>query len=94
MVSHICYISEVLHKKAYTIFVLIFARVVPLLFLMQPSLGNMAYYEPKLLRCVVKKDFGPFTLLVTVFLMMLPSVILILDNEYVDDIVQIPFGKY
>lgn len=65
-------------KKAYTIFVLIFARVVPLLFLMQPSLGNMAYYEPKLLRCVVKKDFGPFTLLVTVFLMMLPSVILIL----------------
>ncbi|CAC5418533.1 unnamed protein product [Mytilus coruscus] len=65
-------------KKAYTIFVLIFARVVPLLFIMQPSLGSMAYYEPKLIRCVVKKDFGPFTLLVSVFLMMLPSVILIL----------------
>lgn len=65
-------------KKAYTIFVLVFARVVPLLFLAQPSLGNMAYYEPKLLRCIVKKNYGPFTLLVSVFLMMLPSLILII----------------
>lgn len=65
-------------KKAYKIFVLVFARVVPLLFLIQPSLGHMAYYEPKLLRCIVKKDYGPFTLLVSVFLMMLPSLILII----------------
>lgn len=65
-------------KKAYTVFVLIFARIVPLLFLAQPSLGSMAFYEPKLLRCVVKKNFGPFTLLVSVFLMILPSIILIL----------------
>ncbi|XP_060083806.1 melatonin receptor type 1A-like [Ylistrum balloti] len=68
---------KIISKKAYTIFVLVFARVVPLLFLCQPSLGNMAYYEPKLLRCIVKKNYGPFTLLVSVFLMMLPSVILI-----------------
>ncbi|KAL3873763.1 hypothetical protein ACJMK2_036852 [Sinanodonta woodiana] len=65
-------------KKAYTIFVLVFARLVPLLFLIQPSLGYMAYYEPKLLRCIVKKDYGPFTLLVSIFLMVLPSVILII----------------
>ncbi|KAK3092509.1 hypothetical protein FSP39_003801 [Pinctada imbricata] len=64
-------------KKAYTIFVLVFARVVPLLFLIQPSLGKMAYYEPRLLRCIVKRDYGPFTLLVSIFLMMLPSLILI-----------------
>lgn len=65
-------------KKAYTIFVLVFARVVPLLFLIQPSLGHMSYYEPKLLRCAVKKNYGPFTLLVSVFLMMLPSITLII----------------
>lgn len=64
-------------KKGYTIFLLVFCRVVPLLFLCQPSLGNMAYYEPKLLRCIVKKNYGPFTLLVSVFLMMIPSIILI-----------------
>lgn len=65
-------------KKGYTIFLLVFCRVVPLLFLCQPSLGNMAYYEPKLLRCIVKKNYGPFTLLVSVFLMMIPSIILII----------------
>ena len=65
-------------KKAYTIFVLVFARIVPLLFLIQPSLGKMAYYEPRLLRCIVKKDYGPFTLLVSIFLMMIPSLILII----------------
>lgn len=66
-----------LSKKGYTIFLLVFCRVVPLLFLCQPSLGNMAEYEPKLLRCIVKKNYGPFTLLVSVFLMMIPSIILI-----------------
>lgn len=65
-------------KKGYTIFLLVFCRVVPLLFLCQPSLGQMAYYEPKLLRCIVKKNYGPFTLLVSVFLMMIPSIILII----------------
>ncbi|KAH3853493.1 melatonin receptor type 1A-A-like [Dreissena polymorpha] len=64
-------------KKGYTIFVLVFCRVVPLLFLCQPSLGHMAYYEPKLIRCIVKKNYGPFTLLVSIFLMMIPSLILI-----------------
>lgn len=65
-------------KKGYTIFLLVFCRVVPLLFLCQPSLGHMSHYEPKLLRCVVKKNYGPFTLLVSVFLMMIPSIILII----------------
>lgn len=65
-------------KKGYTLFLLVFCRVVPLLFLCQPSLGLMAEYEPKLLRCAVKKNYGPFTLLVSVFLMMLPSLILII----------------
>ena len=65
-------------KKGYTMFLLIFCRVVPLLFLCQPHLGQMAEYEPKLLRCAVKKKYGPFTLLVMVFLMMLPSLILII----------------
>lgn len=65
-------------KKGYTVFLLVFCRVVPLLFLCQPSLGQMAEYEPKLLRCAVKKNYGPFTLLVSVFLMMLPSLILII----------------
>ncbi|XP_052765919.1 melatonin receptor type 1A-like [Mya arenaria] len=64
-------------KKGYTIFLLVFCRVVPLLFLCQPSLGHMAYYEPKLIRCIVKKNYGPFTLLVSIFLMMIPSFILI-----------------
>ena len=65
-------------KKGYTVFLLVFCRVVPLLFLCQPHLGQMAEYEPKLLRCAVKKKYGPFTLLVMVFLMMLPSLILII----------------
>ncbi|XP_022333978.2 melatonin receptor type 1A-like [Crassostrea virginica] len=64
-------------KKAYTCFVLVFARVIPLLFLAQPSLGQMAYYESRLLRCIVKKNYGPYNLLVIVFLMILPSIILI-----------------
>lgn len=67
-----------LSKKGYTIFLLVFCRVVPLLFLCQPSLGHMSHYEAKLLRCVVKKNYGPFTLLVTVFLMMIPSILLII----------------
>lgn len=71
-----CY--KTISKKAYTLFVLLFARIVPILFLVQPSLGNMVNYEPKLLRCVIKKDFGPYTLLVSIFLMMLPSLILII----------------
>ena len=65
-------------KTGYTVFLLVFCRVVPLLFLCQPSLGHMAYYEPKLLRCIVKKNYGPFTLLVSIFLMMMPSLILII----------------
>ncbi|XP_062570273.1 visual pigment-like receptor peropsin [Saccostrea cucullata] len=64
-------------KKAYTCFVLVFARVIPLLFLAQPSLGQMAYYEARLLRCIVKKNYGPYNLLVIVFLMILPSIILV-----------------
>jgi len=65
-------------KKGYTIFLLVFCRVVPLLFLCQPSLGHMSHYEPKLIRCIVKKNYGPFTLLVSIFLMMIPSCILII----------------
>ncbi|XP_048737679.1 melatonin receptor type 1B-A-like [Ostrea edulis] len=64
-------------KRAYTCFVLVFARVIPLLFLAQPSLGQMAYYESRLLRCIVKKNHGPYNLLVIVFLMILPSIILV-----------------
>ncbi|XP_041353621.1 visual pigment-like receptor peropsin [Gigantopelta aegis] len=64
-------------KNAYTVFVLVFARVVPLLFLIQPSLGYMSQYEPKLLRCIIKKGFGLYTMFVSVALMMLPSLILI-----------------
>ncbi|XP_061174661.1 melatonin receptor type 1B-A-like [Saccostrea echinata] len=64
-------------KKAYTCFVLVFARVIPLLFLAQPSLGQMAYYEERLLRCIVKKNYGPYNILVIVFLMILPSIILV-----------------
>ncbi len=65
-------------KKAYTIFVLVAARVVPILFLIQPNLGYMSQYQPKLLRCVVKKGFGLYTMLVSVVLMMLPSLVLII----------------
>lgn len=64
-------------KRAYTCFVLVFARVIPLLFLAQPSLGQMAYYESRLLRCIVKKNYGPYNLLVIMFLMILPSIILV-----------------
>jgi len=67
-----------LSKKRYTIFLLVFCRVIPLLFLCQSSLDHMAYYEPKLIRCIVKKNYGPFTLLVSLFLMMIPSCILII----------------
>ena len=64
-------------KKGYTVFLLVFCRAIPLLFLCQPSLGHMAEYEPKLLRCAVKRNYGPFTLLVGIFLMMFPSLIVI-----------------
>lgn len=65
-------------KKAYTIVVLAVTRIVPLLFLIQPNLGHMTYYEPKLLRCLIKKEFGFTTLLVGIVLMMVPSVVLII----------------
>jgi hypothetical protein len=59
------------------LFVLIFCRVVPMLFLITPHLGYMSEYQPKLLRCLAKKEHGFYTLLVSVVLMMLPSLILI-----------------
>lgn len=64
-------------KRAYTIFVLVAARVVPMLFLITPHLGEMSEYQPKLLRCLVRREHGLYTMLVSVVLMMLPSVILI-----------------
>ena len=68
---------KTLSKRGYTVFLLVFCRAIPLLFLCQPTLGHMAEYEPKLLRCAVKKDYGPFTILVGVFLMLFPSLIVI-----------------
>ncbi|XP_050404083.1 melatonin receptor type 1C-like [Patella vulgata] len=65
-------------KRAYTIFVLTTARIVPLLFLIQPHLGNMSHYEPKLLRCIIRKGFGLYTMFVSVVLMIMPSVMLII----------------
>ena len=64
-------------KRAYMLFVLIFARVVPMLFLITPHLGEMSEYQPKLLRCLARKEHGLYTMLVSVVLMMLPSLILI-----------------
>ena len=65
-------------KNCYTAFVLVFARAVPLLFLINPDLGNMVYYEPKLLRCLVKKDFALFKSLVSIVLMIVPSLIVVI----------------
>ncbi|KAH9523054.1 hypothetical protein Btru_065623 [Bulinus truncatus] len=64
-------------KKAYTIFVLSFARIVPLLFMITPHLGNMSQFTPKLIRCIARKEFLLYTMLVSVTLQMLPSIILI-----------------
>lgn len=64
-------------KKAYTIFVLSFARIIPLLFIITPHLGHMSRFQPKLIRCLVRKEFGYYTMLVSIMLMMLPSIILI-----------------
>ncbi|XP_059141352.1 melatonin receptor type 1C-like [Physella acuta] len=64
-------------KKAYTIFVLSFARIVPLLFMITPHLGSMSQFQPKLIRCLARKEFSLYTMLVSVTLMMLPSIILI-----------------
>ncbi|KAK7104165.1 melatonin receptor type 1B-B-like [Littorina saxatilis] len=68
---------KTISKKAYMLFVLITARVVPMLFLITPHLGEMSEYQPKLLRCLAHKDHGLYTMLVSVVLMMLPSLILI-----------------
>lgn len=64
-------------KKAYTIFVLSFARIVPLLFMINPHLGKMSQFQPKLIRCLARKEFSLYTMLVSVTLQMLPSIILI-----------------
>ncbi|KAL8582627.1 hypothetical protein ACOMHN_048812 [Nucella lapillus] len=64
-------------KQAYMMFVLVFCRVVPMLFLITPHLGEMSEYQPKLLRCLARKEHGLYTMLVSVVLMMLPSLILI-----------------
>lgn len=64
-------------KKAYTIFVLSFARIVPLLFMINPHLGTMSQFQPKLIRCLARKEFALYTMLVSVTLQMLPSIILI-----------------
>ena len=74
---------KTISKKGYTAFLLVFCRVIPLLFLCQPSLGHMAEYEPKLLRCAVKRNYGPFNLLVGVFLMMFPSIIVIVCYVFI-----------
>ncbi|ESP02798.1 hypothetical protein LOTGIDRAFT_156745 [Lottia gigantea] len=65
-------------KRSYTIFVLTTARIVPLLFLIQPHLGNMVHYEPKLLRCIIRQGFGLYTMLVSIVLMIMPSLMLII----------------
>ena len=65
-------------KKAYTVFVLSFARIIPLMFIMTPHLGSMSQFQPKLIRCVARKEFGLYTMLVSVTLQMLPSIILII----------------
>ena len=70
-------------KRGYIVFLLVFCRAIPLLFLCQPSLGHMAEYEPKLLRCAVKRNYGPFNLLVSVFLMMFPSLIVIVCYVFI-----------
>ncbi|XP_005113183.1 melatonin receptor type 1C-like [Aplysia californica] len=64
-------------KKAYTIFVLSFARIVPVLFIITPHLGRMSQFQPKLIRCLARKEFGLYTMLVSVTLQMLPSIVLI-----------------
>ena len=74
---------KTISKKGYTAFLLVFCRVIPLLFLCQPSLGHMAEYEPKLLRCAVKRNYGPFNLLVGVFLMIVPSIIVIICYVFI-----------
>lgn len=64
-------------KNIYTAFVLTFSRVVPLCFLLNPDLGNMVKYEPKLLRCLVKEEFILFKTLVSIVLMIIPSILVI-----------------
>lgn len=64
-------------KKAYTIFVLSFARIVPLLFMINPHLGRMSQFQPKLIRCLARREFAVYTMLVSITLQMLPSIILI-----------------
>lgn len=63
-------------KRAYTVFVLSFARIVPLLFMINPHLGKMSQFQPKLIRCLARKEFGLYTMFVSVTLQMLPSIIL------------------
>ncbi|XP_029652850.2 melatonin receptor type 1A-like [Octopus sinensis] len=65
-------------KNIYTAFVLTFSRVVPLCFLLNPDLGNMVKYEPKLLRCLIKEEFVLFKTLVSVVLMIIPSILVII----------------
>ena len=64
-------------KHAYMLFVLIAARLVPMMFLIHPHLGEMSEYQPKLLRCLAKKEHKLYTMFVIVVLMMLPSLILV-----------------
>ena len=64
-------------KRSYLIFVLSFARIVPLMFMVTAPLGRMSKFEPKLIRCIARKEFALYTMLVSITLQMLPSIILI-----------------
>ncbi|RUS82158.1 hypothetical protein EGW08_010092 [Elysia chlorotica] len=64
-------------KRSYLVFVLSFARIVPLMFMVTAPLGRMSKFEPKLVRCIARKEFALYTMLVSITLQMLPSIILI-----------------
>ena len=81
VVHNNCY--RKISKKAYVIFVLIAARLIPLACAVPGFTKTASAYVPKLLRCVFTKDQGVRIISVTIIQIILPCTIVVLCYMFI-----------